>query len=152
MADITSKGLLIRDRVLQATDSGTVIFRGLKRDSTGRLVVRTDVPGSSAVYESGIARTDGEVHITNAALGSGAVIEGGVGITGGRLHVRDDSPGTSAIYRNGLAYTENRLHLSYESFNLPLSDLGSGEVDTTLTNGTGSATFTRATTGTLLGS
>ena len=108
-------------------------------------------PSATSPRMGGIAYTAaGAAYATTAAVGATSTVQGGIARTAtGVLHVTysDFAPPSPSFVNGGV--TVNGTGAVYvaeiPSFYAPLSDAGAGVVDTTLTLGTGPATFTRAT-------
>ena len=108
-------------------------------------------PSATSPRMGGIAYTAaGAAYATTAAVGATSTVQGGIARTAtGVLHVTysDFSPPSPSFVNGGV--TVNGTGAVYvaevPSFYAPFEDLGAGVVDTTLSLGTGSATFTRAT-------
>ena len=108
-------------------------------------------PSATSPRMGGIAYTAaGAAYATTAAVGATSTVQGGIARTAtGVLHVTysDFAPPSPSFVNGGV--TVNGTGAVYvaeiPSFYAPFADLGAGVVDTTLTLGTGPATFTRAT-------
>lgn len=132
------------------------VMGGWAADENGAAYIEaaSTVP-SNAVQIGGLSYTqDGALYVTSAAPSNPVYIGGRAVRQDGALHVKTGTPsgddqalGGWMTSNAGVAYVD-----LLPSFWLPLNDLGDGEADITLGMGTGSGTFTRATTATTVDS
>lgn len=117
---------------------------GFGYDNFGSLVLSDVAPGATSVYNSGL-QTDSSGRIHVASGGTPVAWPAGMPVdVDGKLCVTEG--GIATVWTAGVPLTTAGLvAIDSSEFFAPLDDLGNGEVNLALAQGTGSATFTRAT-------
>ena len=160
----TNSGLTFSDDgVLEVTlrpgdgvpDTATVMG-GWAVDESGKgYIEAASVVPDTAVQTGGLSYTqDGALYVTSATPSNPVYIGGRAVRQDGALHVKTGTPsGDDQALGGWMTSNAGQAYVDLlPSFWLPLNDLGDGEVDITLGMGTGSGTFTRATTATTVDS
>lgn len=131
-------------------------YNGLASNGDGQIYIElTDTVAATAIKTEGYAVTpDGALYVTTNPSQTFVTRYGYRTTLDGRLLVTFTYPG-SGLKANGNVFDSNgAVHVEEDgqSFEAQFADAGSGAVNLTLARGTGSATFTRATTATTVNS